>query len=143
VAKHARTKKEVLEVGNIDSMKDWGYAPEYIEAMWKILNLEKPDDFVLATGESHSVREFICVAFKEINIEIVWEGEGLNEVGKDKQTGAILIQINPTFYRKGDFKAIVGDALKAKTTFGFDPKVKFHLLVKKMVEFDLLQGKSE
>lgn len=137
VAKIKLGLQEYIELGNLDSKRDWGYAPEYVEAMWKILQHEKPDDFVIATGENHSVREFVEEAFKIVGIEIVWEGEGVNEVGKDKKNNKTIIKINPNFYRPAEVYELRGDYSKAKKELGWEPRTKFKDLVKIMVEADL------
>lgn len=126
-------KKEVLELGNIHSQRDWGFAGEYVEAMWMILQQEKPDDYVIATGETHTVKEFVNLAAKKIGFDMEWSGEGLEEIAKDKKTGKILVKINPQFYRPADVTFLKGDYKKAKDKFGWEPKVKFEQLVDIMI----------
>lgn len=126
--------QDKVYLGNLDAKRDWGFAKEYVEAMWLMLQKEKPDDFVIATGESHSVREFTEEAAKYFGFEIVWEGEGLKEVGKDKATGKVLVEIDPNYYRPAEVDFLLGDARKAKKVLGWEPKVKFKELVKLMCE---------
>lgn len=137
VAKIKYGLQDCIELGNIDSKRDWGYAPEYVEGMWKILNHNKSDDFVLATNENHSIREFIEEAFKIIEKEIVWEGEDFNEIGRNKKDGKILIKINPNYLRPAEVNVLIGDYSKAKKKLNWEPKTKFKDLVKIMVKSDL------
>ena len=127
----------VLELGNIDARRDWGYAPDYVEGMWRILQQETPDDFVLATGETHSVREFIEVAMMCRGREIIWEGEGIDEVGKD-ETGRIVIRINPEFYRPTEVDMLIGDPSKSLRILGWKSTTTFHELVARMVASDVV-----
>ena len=133
--KHGLAEK--LYLGNLDAKRDWGYAPEYVEAMWRMLQEPAPGDYVIATGETHSVRDFVEEAFRHIGIEIVWEGKGLEEKGKDKITGKILVEIDPIYFRAAEVHALQGDAKKAKSKFGWEPKTTFKDLVRIMVEADL------
>lgn len=126
-----------LEIGNMDSKRDWGYAAEYVQAIHAMLQHETADDYVVSTGELHSVREFIEAAFKLINKEIVWEGSGTNEIGKDKNTQEILVKVNPEFYRPIDVAALGGDSSKIKQNLGWEPKVKFSQLVEELVKAEL------
>lgn len=137
VAKIHLGQQESISLGNIDSMRDWGHAKDYCEAMWLMLQAEKPEDFVVATNEAHSVREFILASFKEIGKEIVWEGEGVNEVGKEKDTGIIRIRIDPKYFRPAEVDFLLGDASKAEKVLGWKPKIKFEELVKEMVAADI------
>lgn len=130
-------KQKFVELGNLNAIRDWGYAGDYVEAMWLMLQQEKPDDFVIASGKNHSIREFAQAAFKAIDIEVEWVGKELDEVGKDKKTGEILIKVNPKFYRPADVECLQGDCSKAKKILGWEPKVSFEELVKIMVEWDL------
>jgi GDPmannose 4,6-dehydratase len=129
--------QEILEIGNVDAKRDWGYSPDYVEGMWKILQSDGPDDFVLATGETHTIREFIEVGFKIAGIDIQWRGEGVNEEGIDKNTGKVLIRVNPEYFRPAEVDVLVGDYSKAKEKLNWEPKTKFYDLVEKMVNFDL------
>jgi GDPmannose 4,6-dehydratase len=114
VAKIHLGQLEYFELGNLDSMRDWGHAKDYVEAMWLILQQESPDDFVIATGEMHSVRKFVEAAFKYINKEIYWEGKGLDEVAKEKESGIIRLKVNPKFFRPTEVDTLIGDSSKAK-----------------------------
>jgi GDPmannose 4,6-dehydratase len=131
-------KKETdkLVMGNIDAERDWGHAADYVEGMWRILQNDTPDDFVLATGEKHTVREFIEKAFALKDIHIHWKGEGVNEIGYDKNTGIEYVFIDPRYYRPAEVELLIGDATKAKTTLGWKPSVSFDELVRKMVKHD-------
>ncbi len=130
-------KQDKLVVGNLDAKRDWGYAPEYVYGMYLMLQNDKPEDFVLATGESHSVREFIEEAFKVAGFEIYWEGKGLEEKGRDAKTGKVLVEVSPEFYRPAEVDVLVGDYSKAKRILGWEPKTTFKELVRIMVEEDL------
>lgn len=134
--------QDKLELGNLDSKRDWGHARDYVEAMWLVLQHEQPEDFVVATGEVHSVREFVVAAFQQIGISIVWEGEGDTEVGKDKETGKVLVKVNPKFYRPTEVDYLQGSSEKAYKLLGWKPKVSFKELVKEMVEGDIALMKS-
>jgi len=130
-------KQKTLQLGNLDSKRDWGYAPEYVESMWLMLQQEKPDDYVIATGETHSIREFCELAFKEAGIEIAWKGKGIDEVGIDSKTKKVLIEIDSRYFRPTEVDLLIGDASKAKKVLGWSAKVTFKELVKIMVEHDL------
>jgi len=130
-------KNTPLELGNLNAKRDWGYALEYVKGMWLMLQQEEPDDYVLATGETHSVREFVEEAAKLLGYEIEWEGEGLEEKGYDKKTGQLLVKVNLKYFRPTEVDILVGDYSKAKKKLGWEPKVKFKELVKIMVESDL------
>jgi len=136
-------KQDFLVLGNLDSKRDWGYAPEYVEGMWKMLQQEKPDDYVLATGETHTVREFVTQSFKELEINIIWEGKNEKEVGKDSKTGKILVKVDPKYYRPTEVELLLGDPTKAKEKLHWQPKVKFKELVKIMVKSDLENVKKK
>ena len=130
--------QDVLELGNMDSLRDWGYAKDYVECMWLILQNDKPDDFVIATGVQHSVREFCQLAFHYVGIELEFVGEGMNEKGVDKATGKVLIEVSPDFYRPTDVVNLWGDPTKARQELGWNPtKTSFEELVKIMVEHDM------
>lgn len=130
----------VLELGNLDARRDWGYAPEFVEGMWRMLQQDTPDDYVLATGETHSVREFIEIAMNCIGNAITWEGSGLDEVGKD-ESGRIIIRINPIFYRPAEVELLIGDASYAYTSLGWKPMTTFHELVSRMITTDIIHAK--
>ncbi len=127
-------QEEKMYLGNLDAKRDWGYAKEYVEAMWMMLQHEKSDDYVIATGETHSVREFLEQAGSLLGYEIEWQGGGLKEKGIDAKTGKVLIEIDPYYYRPTEVDLLLGDASKAKNVLGWEPKVKFQELVRLMVE---------
>ncbi|MEM3289972.1 MAG: GDP-mannose 4,6-dehydratase [Candidatus Micrarchaeaceae archaeon] len=135
VSKIYHGSNDPIELGNINAVKDWGYAKDYVEGMWKILNHKTPDDFVLGTGEPHTVREFVEEAFKVINIEIRWEGEGLNEVGV--ADNKILVKVNKEFFRPLEADNFIADYSKARTILGWKPNTSFKELVKIMVNHDI------
>lgn len=137
VAKIKAGLQEKLYLGNLDSKRDWGYAPEYVEAMWLMLQQEKPTDMVIATNETHTVREFVELAFKEIDIQIEWKGKGVDEKGYDKISGKCLVEVNPRYFRPTEVNILIGDYSKAKKEIDWHPKVKFKELVKIMIEADL------
>ena len=126
-----------LFLGSLNAKRDWGYAPDYVEAMWLMLQQDKPDDFVIATGESHSVREFAELAFKNVGIEIEWVGKDVNEKGIRKGTDEVIIEIDPRYFRPTEVDSLLGDPTKAKNKLGWTPKVKFEELVKIMSDYDL------
>ena len=137
-------KQEKLYLGNLDSLRDWGYAKDYVECMWLILQHDKPEDFVIATGVQHSVREFCLHAFKRVGIELEFQGEGINEKGIDKATGNVIIEISPDFYRPTDVVNLWGDPTKAKAKLGWNPnKTTFEELVNLMVDSDMAKVASE
>jgi len=129
-------KQDKLFLGNLDAKRDWGYAPEYADAMWRMLQLDKPDDFVIATNETHSVREFVEIAFAELGMNIEWKGKGINEKGIDKQSGKTLIEVDKEYFRPTEVEMLIGDYSKAKRLLGWQPTVKFNELVKMMVKAD-------
>jgi GDPmannose 4,6-dehydratase len=128
-----------LVMGNIDSQRDWGHAMDYVEGMWRILQNDNPDDFVLATGEMHSVREFIETAFKLKGINIKWKGQGINEIGYDETSGKEYIFIDAKYFRPAEVELLIGDATKAKTVLGWKPNINFDELVRRMVIQDCLE----
>jgi GDPmannose 4,6-dehydratase len=133
-----------LELGNLDSRRDWGYAKDYVECMWLILQQDEPDDFVIATGEQHTVREFTELAFKNDGIELEWRGSGLDEKGYDKKTGKMLVCVNPQWYRPTDVVNLWGDPTKAKTVLGWNPQTtSYEQLCRIMAEHDLALAKKE
>ena len=132
-----------LYLGNLDAKRDWGYAGDYVEAMWLMLQQDEPDDYVIATGETHSVREFVEKAFNEIGVEIVWEGSSVDEVGKDKNSDKILVRIDPRYFRPTEIDLLLGDSSKAKEKFGWEPKVSFEKLVKIMIQEDLKEAERD
>ncbi len=137
-ARIAQGKQEKLYLGNLSSLRDWGYAKDYVECMWLILQQPQPDDYVIATGEQHSVREFCLLAFRRAGIELAFEGEGENEKGIDTATGKVLVEVSPDFYRPTDVVNLWGDPSKAKAQLGWDPKkTTFEQLVNLMVDADM------
>ena len=124
-------------LGNLNARRDWGHARDYVEGMWRIVNHDRPDDYVLATGEAHSVREFVEVAFKEADVDIVWDGEGVHEKGRDAETGAVRVEIDPRYFRPAEVDHLVGDARKAREVLGWEPKSTFKDVVSEMVRADL------
>ena len=138
-ARIAQGKQEKLYLGNLSSLRDWGYAKDYVECMWLILQQPKPDDYVIATGEQHSVREFCLLAFRRAGSELEFVGEGENEKGIDKKTGRVLVEVSPDFYRPTDVVNLLGDPSKAKRELGWDPvgKTTFEQLVNLMVDADM------
>ena len=145
-ARIAQGKQDKLILGNLSSLRDWGYAKDYVECMWLMLQQNRPDDFVIATGEQHSVREFCLYAFREVGIKLEFMGEGVMEKGVDKRTGKVLVEVSPEFYRPTDVVNLLGNPEKARTVLGWNPlKTSFHELVKIMVQNDLQhvrQGKD-
>ncbi|CAJ0928624.1 unnamed protein product, partial [Mesorhabditis belari] len=137
VAKISLGQQETIELGNLDARRDWGHAKEYVEAMWRILQHDVAEDFVIATGEYTKVRTFVEMAFLEINKEIVWEGEGVNEVGREKDTGVIRVKVNPKYYRPTEVEQLLGDATKAREKLGWQPKVTLKELVSEMMKCDI------
>ncbi|XP_021951547.1 GDP-mannose 4,6 dehydratase isoform X2 [Folsomia candida] len=137
VAKIELGQIQCFELGNLNAKRDWGHAKDYVEAMWLMLQQDKPEDFVIATGEAHSVKEFVEESFKVVGREISWEGEGVNEIGKEKGTDIIRVKVNPKYYRPTEVEFLLGDPTKAKEKFGWKCKVDFLALVKDMVESDL------
>jgi GDPmannose 4,6-dehydratase len=128
--------EEKLSLGNLNAKRDWGYAPEYVDGMWRMLQLPAPDDFVLATGETHTVREFVDLAFKELDMELAWSGNGADEKGIDEKTKKVLVDIDPRYYRPTEVELLIGDPTKAKEKLGWIPETKFSELVKIMVKAD-------
>lgn len=137
-ARIAQGKQEKLYLGNLSSMRDWGYARDYVECMWLILQQQKPEDFVIATGEQHSVREFCSLAFERVGIKLRFEGEGADEKGIDTATGKVLVEVSPDFYRPTDVVNLWGDPSKAKATLGWNPqRTSFRDLINIMVDADM------
>ena len=125
-------------MGNLDALRDWGYAKDYVECMWLMLQHETPDDFVIATGQMHSVREFCTLAFREAGIELQWQGEGVEEKGIDVTSGRVIVEVDPKYFRPAEVEQLLGDPTKAKTILGWNPhKTSFEELVKIMVAHDM------
>ncbi len=137
VADIVNGKIDHFSLGNLDALRDWGYAKDYVESMWMMLQQPEPDDYVVATGEAHSVREFVDAAFKVVDIEIEWKGAGVEECGLDKRSGKTLVKVDPRYFRPTEVEYLLGDPTKAKKKLGWKPKTSFQELVKMMVEFDL------
>ena len=135
--------EETLFLGNLDSKRDWGYAPEYVEGMWRILQHNEPDDFVLATGETHSVREFVEHAFAAVELPIEWRGEGVDEVGVVEGSDRVVVRIDPRYFRPTDVDLLIGDPSKSRELLGWQPQVTFESLVGRMVTSDLDAAKRE
>lgn len=143
-ARIAKGLQNKLYLGNLSALRDWGYAKDYVECMWLILQQEKPDDFVVATGEAHSVRDFCTLAFKYAGIELKWQGEGVNEQGVDVKTGNVLVEVDPKFFRPAEVEQLLGDPTKAQKELGWNPrKTSFEDLVRIMVESDLKKAEKE
>lgn len=137
-ARIAQGFQDKLYLGNLNSLRDWGYAKDYVECMWLILQQQNPEDFVIATGEYHTVREFCTLAFKEVGIELRWEGEGVNEKGVDVKTGKTLVEVDPKYFRPAEVDQLLGDPTKAKQLLGWNPqKTSFEELVRIMVQHDM------
>jgi GDPmannose 4,6-dehydratase len=135
--------QEKIYLGNIDAKRDWGHARDYVEGMWRILQQPEADDFVLATGETHSVREFVEKAFEAVGRKIEWRGVGVDEQGLDAKTGKVLIEIDPRYFRPAEVELLLGDAAKARQKLGWQPKILFAQLVREMVEADLALYKEK
>ena len=135
--------REVLYVGNLNSLRDWGYAGDYVEAMWKIMQYKKPDDFVIATNKTHSVRKFIELAFKRVGISIIWKGKGVKEIGFDKKSKKIRVKVDKIYFRPNEVEYLKGDYTKIKKLIGWMPKMKFEQLVNTMVDDDLKELKNK
>ncbi len=139
-ARIAAGRQKKLYLGNLDAKRDWGYAPDYVECMWLILQQPEPDDYVIATGEYHSVREFATMAFARAGINLRWEGKGLDEKGIDTRTGEVLVEVDPKFFRPADVEELLGNPEKARRELGWNPrKTSFEELVNKMVDYDIEQ----
>ncbi|MBI51989.1 MAG: GDP-mannose 4,6-dehydratase [Chloroflexi bacterium] len=137
VARIKQGRQEILELGNIDAKRDWGHAKDYVEAMWLMLQKEEPEDYVIATGETHTVREFVELAFEEVGISIEWKGKGEDEIGMNSETGDKIVKINPRYYRPAEVEILLGDPSKAERELGWERKISFKELVSGMVNYDL------
>ena len=137
-ARIAAGLQDKLYLGNLNALRDWGYAPDYVECMWLMLQQPEPEDYVIATGEQHSVREFATLALKHVGIELRWEGSGIDEKGYDAATGRCLIEVEPRFFRPCEVEELLGDPTKARTRLGWNPrKTSFEELVRRMVDSDV------
>ena len=137
VASILKGKQQKLWLGNLDAKRDWGHAKDYVEGMWKILQHDTPEDFVLATGKSYTVREFCEIAFKEVGVNLQWSGEGINEIGKDSKNGTVLVQIDKRYFRPTEVDYLEGDATKAKEKLNWIPKISLKNMIHEMVQCDL------
>ena len=137
VARIHQGRQEVLRLGNLDAKRDWGHARDYVHAMWLMLQQEKPQDYVIATGETHSVREFVNLAFREIGVDIEWQGAGPEEIGVDAASGKTRVMIDPRYFRPAEVELLLGDPTKAETELRWKREVSFEQLVRCMVRYDL------
>ena len=137
VARIAQGRQDKLSLGNLDAKRDWGYAKDYVEAMWLMLQQDKPDDFVIATGETHTVREFTELAFRHIGVDIAWEGEGVEEKAYDRKTNRLLVEVDPKYFRPAEVEFLWGDPTKAKEKLGWTNKTSFERLVEIMMDYDM------
>jgi GDPmannose 4,6-dehydratase len=137
VARITKDKQDKIYLGNMNAKRDWGYAKDYVKMMWMMLQHDTPEDFVIATGETHTVREFVEAAFSHVGVEIEWQGEGVDEKGIDKDTGGVLVEVDPKYFRPTEVDLLIGDPSKAKEELGWEPEVKFKELVHLMVQSDL------
>ncbi|MBR4362782.1 MAG: GDP-mannose 4,6-dehydratase, partial [Ruminococcus sp.] len=139
----AQGKQNCLYLGNLDSLRDWGYAKDYVECMWLILQHDKPDDYVIATNETRTVREFVETAFKHVDIEVEWKGEGVDEIGIDKATGKTIVKVNKKFFRPAEVDILLGNPEKAEKALGWKRDISFSELVERMVKNDLALVEKE
>jgi GDPmannose 4,6-dehydratase len=137
VARITKGKQDKIYLGNMNAKRDWGYAKDYVKMMWMMLQHDEPEDFVIATGETHTVREFVEAAFSHVDVEIEWQGEGVDEKGINKDTGKVLVEVDPKYFRPTEVDLLIGDPTKAKEELGWEPEVKFKELVQLMVQADL------
>lgn len=137
VAKIKQGKLDTLELGNISAKRDWGYAEDYVDGMWRMLQVDEPDTYILATNRTETVRDFVTMSFKAADIELKWQGNGENEIAEDAETGKLLVKINPKFYRPAEVDSLIGNPEKAKRELGWEPKTNLEELCKMMVEADL------
>ncbi|NKQ10859.1 GDP-mannose 4,6-dehydratase [Pseudomonas sp. SST3] len=142
VAKIKLGQLDVLELGNIDAKRDWGYAKEYVEGMWRMLQADEPDVFVLATNRTETVRDFVTLAFKAVDVELQWEGSGEQEQAIDAATGKVVVRVNPKFYRPAEVDLLIGDPQKAKDVLGWEPKTSLEQLCRMMVDADLRRNQQ-
>jgi len=142
-ARIAAGKQEYLELGNMDSKRDWGHSKDYVRAMWLMLQQEKPDDYVIATGETRTVREFVETAFSHVGIEVQWQGSGIDEIGINKANGKTIVKINPQFFRPAEVEVLLGNPAKAEKSLGWKREISFSQLVERMVKNDVALVASE
>ena len=137
VAKIHQGRQKVLKLGNLNAIRDWGHAKDYVYATWLILQQEKPEDYVIASGESHSVREFVELAFKEVDINIKWSGSGVNEKGINNKTGEVIIEVDSKYFRPTEVELLLGDSTKAQNELSWERQISFQQLIAEMVQYDL------
>ena len=137
VARIYQERQNVLKLGNLDVKRDWGHAKDYVYAQWLMLQQDSPADYVIATGETHTVREFVELAFKEVGIYIQWKGQGVNEKGVDKKTGTTLVEVDERYFRPAEVEVLLGDPSKAEKELNWKRKVSFQELISRMVQYDL------
>lgn len=137
VARIKQGVQDCVELGNMDAKRDWGHSKDYVKAMWLMLQQDEADDYVIATNETRTVREFVDIAFKHVDMNIVWEGEGVNEVGKDKATGKVVVKVNPQFFRPAEVELLIGNPEKAEKALGWKREISFAELVERMVKNDM------
>ncbi|HKR40699.1 MAG TPA: GDP-mannose 4,6-dehydratase, partial [Paraburkholderia sp.] len=142
LAKISLGQLDVLELGNLDARRDWGYAKEYVEGMWRMLQAERPDTYVLATNRTETVRDFVNAAAKCLDIDITWEGSADNEVGRERRSGKTIVRVNPAFYRPAEVDLLIGDPQKATNELGWKPKTSLEALCRMMVEADLERNRK-
>jgi GDPmannose 4,6-dehydratase len=135
--------QDTMYLGNLDAQRDWGHAKDYVVGMWRMLQQDKADDYVLATGKMITVRDFVTKSFQELNIEVEWSGEGVNEEGKNKATGKVIVKVDPKYFRPTEVELLIGDATKAKTELGWEPTFTVDDLVKDMIQSDLALFKRD
>ena len=142
VAKIKQGKLNVLELGNMDAKRDWGFAKDYVEGMWRMLQTDEPDTYVLATNRTETVRDFVTMAFKAVDIKLSWSGNEENEVATDVDSGKVLVRVNPKFYRPAEVELLIGDPTKAKEKLGWEPTTNLEELCRMMVEADLRRNEA-
>ncbi len=142
MAKIALGKLDMLELGNLDAKRDWGFAKEYVEGMWRMLQVDKPDTYVLATNRTETVRDFVTIAGKAAGFDLIWEGKDINEIAKDSKSGKTLVRINEKFHRPAEVDLLIGDPVKAKRELGWEPKTTLEELCQMMVEADIRRNKA-
>ena len=135
--KYLKNKKEILQIGNLDAVRDWGHAKDYVENMWMMLQMKKPDDYVIATNKSYTVRKFIEETYKALGIKIKWSGKGIKEKAIDTKTKKIIIKVNPKYFRPNEVDNLRGSPLKAQKELKWKPKINFKNLIKEMIEYEL------
>jgi GDPmannose 4,6-dehydratase len=137
LAKVKAGELDCVRLGNLDAKRDWGFAGDYVDLMWRMLQQDEPDDYVAATGETHSVREFVTLAARIAGFDIEWDGEGTREVARDRPTDRVVVQVDPSYYRPAEVERLVGDPAKARERLGWEPRVRFEQLVEMMMRADL------